>query len=483
MTTTTSEEIISATPPVTLEFVRRLSDKSVARGRNVLLQCTSNDPAATTYWLHNGEELNPDSPPHGLAIHPGVLFIARLQSQLTGTYRCEIENDLATIADQATVTMDMVYCGIEYTSQPTALAASVGGAATFTVLTTNAAQIEWKKRAHDGSERRLRQGGRYAIPSNGVLLHIENICLSDFGEYIYVVHNRDRTCQEERSVELTVWHDCGQPMIAPAERATEELLGHIVGGSDAAYGSAPWMAMLYEATSGAFCGGVLIDKRSVLTAAHCIRDFERTFERRLLAANLRVKLGKQRRSDHDEHERSVLVSRIIYHRDFDNATRSDSYNHDIALLKLATDAPASQYIMPICLATPSVYESEFRPGSMGTVTGWGHTAEAGPMAVNLQEIQLPLQTRAVCERSTTYRVEPGMLCAGYSQEVEGDACKGDSGGPYIMKHQERWYLVGLVSWGEGCAQEGKYGFYTRISRYYRWIMNQLHHTCMHHASP
>lgn len=62
-----------------------------------------------------------------------------------------------------------------------------------------------------------------------------------------------------------------------------------------------------------------------------------------------------------------------------------------------------------------------------------------------------------------------MFCAGYSQEVIGDACKGDSGGPFLMQHEERWYIVGIVSWGEGCGRKNKYGFYTRIANHLSWI--------------
>ena len=62
-----------------------------------------------------------------------------------------------------------------------------------------------------------------------------------------------------------------------------------------------------------------------------------------------------------------------------------------------------------------------------------------------------------------------MFCEGYSQEILGDACHGDSGGPFLMTLENKWYLVGVVSWGEGCGTENKFGFYTRISNYISWI--------------
>ena len=85
-----------------------------------------------------------------------------------------------------------------------------------------------------------------------------------------------------------------------------------------------------------------------------------------------------------------------------------------------------------------------------------------------------------------------MFCAGYGQEVVGDACKGDSGkelmmfkiglrltcannlslysgGPLVAPFRSRWVLLGVVSWGEGCGRNGKYGFYTKLINYLEWI--------------
>ena len=70
-----------------------------------------------------------------------------------------------------------------------------------------------------------------------------------------------------------------------------------------------------------------------------------------------------------------------------------------------------------------------------------------------------------------------MLCAGFAQGIIGDACQGDSGGPFVMKYEGVWYQVGLVSWGEKCGQQGKYGFYTKVAKYYHWIMTTIGQNC------
>ena len=73
-----------------------------------------------------------------------------------------------------------------------------------------------------------------------------------------------------------------------------------------------------------------------------------------------------------------------------------------------------------------------------------------------------------------------MFCAGHFNGSLGDACRGDSGGPLAIENNltaraddHRWVLAGIVSWGDGCAEVGKYGVYTRVSNFVRWINNHL----------
>lgn len=86
----------------------------------------------------------------------------------------------------------------------------------------------------------------------------------------------------------------------------------------------------------------------------------------------------------------------------------------------------------------------------------------------LMKVRLPIVSMEACKQSTEKIITDNMFCAGYSEESQ-DACKGDSGGPFAVLYQGTWYLLGIVSWGEGCAEVGKYGAYTRVSNYLSWI--------------
>ena len=109
-------------------------------------------------------------------------------------------------------------------------------------------------------------------------------------------------------------------------------------------------------------------------------------------------------------------------------------------------------------------------GRYGTVAGWGRQGYGKQYPRYLKQVMVPVVERKVCRRSTTYDFTSNMFCAGYSRANAGDACEGDSGAPFAVQHTNgRWYILGTVSWGDGCDLADKYGFYTRLHRYTSWI--------------
>ncbi|CAH1784689.1 unnamed protein product [Owenia fusiformis] len=318
-------------------------------------------------------------------------------------------------------------------------------------------------------------------------LKLSQVELSDAGSYTCIA--KYDGCRAERRVWLRVrkrfnndpprkvYHGslkevCGRPVVnTPSMGKPEVRRGLIVGGNDAEKGSSPWQVMLWEATAGPFCGGALVSKQWLVTAAHCFREFPEQYKKELTKDNLVIKLGKWDREDDEAYEVTLTAEEFVIHPDFDH----DLYDNDIALIKLSQPIEYSNYILPICISdTEFASDNLFKAQTFGTVTGWGALAGYNaPRPRFLNEIRLPIVNQKTCKSSTGFKVTENMFCAGYKREIVGDACEGDSGGPFIMKHEDRWYLAGLVSWGEGCALEGKYGFYTRVSQYYNWITSTL----------
>ena len=153
---------------------------------------------------------------------------------------------------------------------------------------------------------------------------------------------------------------------------------------------------------------------------------------------------------------------------------------DLALLRLASAPRCASQIPTLQLDSGSAST----PGVTSTVAGWGHTDRAAslPTPNRLQVITLPILSHAQCVSTLShqfgYTITQGMMCAGHLPGGVKDSCQGDSGGPLFIATPTGStappILVGIVSWGHGCAQVNAPGVYTRISHFKSWADSILH---------
>jgi len=166
-------------------------------------------------------------------------------------------------------------------------------------------------------------------------------------------------------------------------------------------------------------------------------------------------------------EQFLQVSEILAHEKYVKATA----DNDIALLRLASPVVYSPHAVPACLPTRPLAERDLWAVGRHTVSGWGRRAENGPTSTLLRRLSVPRIRTQRCQEESGVALTDNMFCAGYIEGRE-DSCKGDSGGPLVTKYKKTAFLLGIVSWGKGCAQPGNYGIYTRVSNYLDWIHNR-----------
>ncbi len=256
---------------------------------------------------------------------------------------------------------------------------------------------------------------------------------------------------------------CAAALAAEAQ----DYEAQVVGGTAVPNGKFPFMASLQKKKNDTppakehFCGGTLIDRNSVLTAAHCAVYIKREMP----AWKLRVVVGlTELNSDQGEARGIGTLSDISVHPRYRGG---GSYAFDAAVIKL--DSPVS--FNPIKRATADQNWLE-NPGRKAHVAGWGNTIKQPangcfPFACDsnfpnrMREARVPLVSDASARDAygSSY-VSRLMVAAGKEGK---DTCQGDSGGPMWATTSQGRYQIGITSFGAGCGAQGYPGVYAEVN--------------------
>ncbi|KFQ23705.1 Granzyme A, partial [Merops nubicus] len=230
----------------------------------------------------------------------------------------------------------------------------------------------------------------------------------------------------------------------------------IIGGTEVAPHSRPFMALIYGA-KGAVCGGALIKENWVLTAAHCNVE------------GGKVILGVHSQKAKEKEKQVLQIAKQIRYPCY----YSSSKENDIMLLQLQRRAKRTKAVQPIPLPTS---DDDPKPGTVCTVAGWGQTRNY-PRKVSdtLREVNVTVISRQVCNDNNHYKNNPviteNMICAG-AKNGGKDTCSGDSGGPLRCNNVVR----GITSFGKlkKCGSVDGPGVYTRLTKkYLQWIRKTI----------
>jgi len=234
---------------------------------------------------------------------------------------------------------------------------------------------------------------------------------------------------------------------AVPEGLLPQLDGRIVGGTATTINNFPYQISLQRSGSHS-CGGSIYNNRIIVTAAHCLQSVS--------ASSLRIRAGS---SYWNSGGVVIAVAAFRNHEGYNPSTMVN----DVAVIRLASTLTMSTTIKTVPLASTNPAN-----GAAAVVSGWG-TLSSGSSSIpsQLQYVNLNIVGQTQCA-SSTYRygsqIKNSMICA---YAANKDSCQGDSGGPLVSGGN----LVGVVSWGYGCAAAGYPGVYADVPYLRSWIVN------------
>jgi len=255
----------------------------------------------------------------------------------------------------------------------------------------------------------------------------------------------------------------------------------IVGGVTALQGGYPYQVS-FEYNDWLFggkqhiCGATIINSKWVITAAHCIVAGRS-------GMNYNVVVGRHTLKKFSSKTKRHEVKRVITHPKW-TGDHEDEMSNDMALIEVRKPIQFNEFVQPACLPddVSDKPTSLYEPGTLALISGWGEMDPKSPEQQRpgrspkiLRAASVPLIEWNECKNANPIyqeMVTETMTCAGY---MKGgiDGCQGDSGGPLVEVVNGKATLIGVVSWGIGCAHPNNPGIYTNVSYELDWIRKYI----------
>ncbi|GLV36626.1 Melanization Protease 1 [Carabus blaptoides fortunei] len=337
-------------------------------------------------------------------------------------------------------------------------------------------------------------GGAKEKEDNGCMIGLECLPISECEghrnlDFAYGCGDNDRVCclsKVDNFAEVSTETRQLKAALLPTKCGLTSGQDRIANGVNATIGQFPWMALLgYTSPSlpvpTFLCGGTIINKKYILTAAHCTMNPGMKLELvKLGELNLLTKIDCEPYLDNEvcaDEPLIIKVSKVIPHWKYN----STSLRHDIALLRLEQEIlQYTDFIQPVCLPLKMKLDEAYLRNKSLTIAGWGKTFESPFSANVLQHARIKTWELEKCNEALPANVKPvnvRQICA--TGENFTEACRGDSGGPLLDIVAEppdvKFTQLGVVSFKsyDTCGTVNIPSVFTRVDKYLDWILDMI----------
>lgn len=243
---------------------------------------------------------------------------------------------------------------------------------------------------------------------------------------------------------------CGQQESTP--KPSKNIDSQVINGDLSELGARPYQIVLLK-NGRHYCGGTIISKRWILTAAHCISDKN--------ASIISIRAGSL---DSGSGGQVIKAKQVIPHPGFGKG----GMGADIGVVELASDLQFNENVSAAAIPTKALDAEAAAPGQTLTLSGWGrYDGNSKKPSKKLREAPLKVMTQEACGREFKTKIDDGMIC-GQVNEKKQTGCNGDSGGPFARKVDGKFVVFGAVSWGGGGKCTSSVVF-ARAGYYQEWI--------------